>query len=435
MGEAPALPREVEVVVVGAGIVGCAAAYFLAKRGVPVALLEKGRIAGEQSSRNWGWVRKQGRDPLEIPAIIESLRIWQGLEAELGEDIGWHQGGTLYLASSDDELAGYEAWLEHARAYQLDSRLLSAAEAADRVGQTERHWKGALFTPSDGRAEPAKAAPAVARAAERLGASVIANCAVRTVESAAGRVSGVVTERGSIACKAVICAAGVWTGRFARNLGVDLPQLRVKASALRTKPAPLLTQSGVWSRDVALRRRQDGGYTVALGGAVTFDLVPDLLRYARAFWPAFRLQRGSLRLRLGSSFVKELLAPQRWSGDRPTAFEAERVLDPDPDNDALRSALEAAGRLFPKLGTLEVAESWAGVIEATPDEIPVLCEVERPAGFYLASGLSGHGFGMGPAAGLLMSELVLDGKARVDMTPFRLSRFTDGSRPRPFSTH
>ena len=95
------IPRETEVVVIGGGVAGVSTAYFLAKRGTPVVLCEKGRIAGEQSSRNWGWVRKQGRDPLELPAIIESLKIWQGLEKEIDADLGWYQGGVTYLASTD----------------------------------------------------------------------------------------------------------------------------------------------------------------------------------------------------------------------------------------------------------------------------------------------------------------------------------------------
>ncbi len=429
------LPPETEVVVIGGGIAGCATAYFLAKAGVPVALLEKGRIAGEQSSRNWGWVRKQGRDPREIPAIIESLRIWNDLEAEIGEDIGWHAGGVSYLAESEKQLAGYESWLDEARAYQLDSRILSPAETDALLGQSERRWKGALFTPSDGRAEPSKAAPALARAAERLGATVLTNCAVRTVETAAGRVAGVVTERGPIRARAVVCAAGVWTGLFCRNLGIDLPQLSVKATALRTAPAPLVTQSAVWCDGAAFRRRQDGGYTIAKGGAVTFDFVPDAIRHFRNFLPNFKASRKHLRLRLSGAFLRALATPSRWSGDQITPFEKARVLDPEPDQQVIDDALVSVQRLFPELGALRMAESWAGMIETTPDEIPVLAEADAPKGFFIATGFSGHGFGMGPGAGLLMSELVTRGAARVDLTPFRLSRFSDGSDIRPYSTH
>ena len=120
-----------DVAIVGGGIAGCASAYYLAKKGLSVVLFEKGRIAGEQSGRNWGFVRQQVRDPLEIPLMIACIRLWRGLEAELEADIEWRQGGILHLADTDVEMAKYEAWLEHARAYQLDSRKVSGAEAAE----------------------------------------------------------------------------------------------------------------------------------------------------------------------------------------------------------------------------------------------------------------------------------------------------------------
>ena len=426
-------PKEVEVVVIGGGIAGCATAYFLAKAGAPVALFEKGRIAGEQSSRNWGWVRKQGRDPRELPAIIESLRIWEGLEREIQADLGWHRGGVTYLAESDADMAGFERWLEAAKPYQLDSRLLSADETHAHLGAPDKRWKGALLTASDGRAEPAKAVPAMARAAEALGASIHTNCAVRTVETAAGRVSGVVTERGAVTCRAVVCAAGAWTALFCRNLGIALPQLSVKASVLRTKPAPLVTQSAVAGSEYAFRRRQDDGYTLAPEGGIVFELVPDALRYFRQFLPAWRLKRKEMSLRLSPAFLREWTRPSHWSADSVTPFERNRVLDPEPEQKPLRRVLDLARSQFPQFKDLEVAETWAGMIETTPDAIPVLDAAEKPAGFFIATGFSGHGFGMGPAAGLLMSDLVLNGKARLDLRDFRLSRFSDGTKIEPYS--
>ncbi len=427
------LPKRVEVVVIGGGIAGVSTAYFLAKAGVPVALFEKGRIAGEQSSRNWGWVRKQGRDPRELPAIIESLKIWQGLEHELQADLGWHVGGVTYVAETDEDLAGFESWLAEAKPYQLDSRMLSPDETDALLGQEGRRWKGALYTASDGRAEPAKAVPALAAAAERLGVGVFTECAVRTIETAAGRVSGVVTERGAVACRSVVCAAGAWSSLFSRNLGIALPQLRIKSSVCRTEPAPLVTQSAVALSDFAFRRRQDGGYSLAPEGGNVFDLVPDLLRHFRLFWPAYRVTKNKLRLRLTGEFLKQLGTPQRWSADSVTPFERVRVLDPEPEAASLQKALQAARSQIPQFKDLTIAESWAGMIEVTPDAIPVLCAVERPQGYFIATGFSGHGFGMGPAAGLLMSELVLRGEARVDMSPFRLSRFFDGTQMTPYS--
>lgn len=430
---APQLPREVEVAVIGAGIVGCATAYFLAKAGVPVAVFEKGRVAGEQSSRNWGWVRKQGRDPRELPAIIESLNIWERLEQELQADLGWYRGGVTYVATTEADLARFEHWLELAKPYRLDSRMLSAAETREHVGEIAA-CKGALFTASDGRAEPAKVVPALARAAERLGVRIFTNCAVRTIETQAGRVSGIVTERGAVACRAVVCAAGAWSGLFNRNLDIVLPQLRVRGSVLRTGPGPLITQSAVWCDGLAFRRREDGGYTVAGRGALTFDIVPDAFRFFPAFLPGLRMNRKELRLRLSSEFWKQWKTPSHWNADATTAFEQTRVLAPPADRGPLEKLMARARRLFPKLQNVGIAETWAGMIEATPDALPVMCAVERPEGYFIVTGFSGHGFGMGPAAGLLMSELVLKGEATVDMTPFRLSRFSDGSDLTPYST-
>jgi glycine/D-amino acid oxidase-like deaminating enzyme len=419
-------------VVIGAGIAGTMTAYFLAKRGVPVVLCEKGRVGGEQSSRNWGWVRKQGRDPRELPAIIESLRIWEGLEQELEADIGWHQGGTVYLAESDEDLAHYERWLGFARQYQLDSRMLSPDEIDRQIGAEGRKWKGALYTPSDGRAEPAKTVPAIARAVERLGGIVLTQCAVRTVERAAGKVAGVVTEKGAIACQAVVCAAGAWSSLFSRNLGYGFPQLKVRASVLRTEPAPLATETNVGSDGAAFRRRQDSGYTIGRSGSGIFEIVPDAFRYFRSFQPARRTQPG-LRLKFNRAFFEELARPRAWRADQVTPFERVRVLDPEPDLATLNDVLATARRNFPQLGDLQIAEAWAGMIDVTPDAIPVWSGVDGLDGYYIATGFSGHGFGMGAATGLLMSELVMDGAARVDLRPFRLSRFTDGSKIEIFS--
>lgn len=414
-----------EVVVIGAGVAGVMTAYFLAKKGIPVVVCEKGRVAGEQSSRNWGYIRKQGRDPRELPAIIESLRAWESMEADIGEDIGWHQGGSIYLAESEADLAYYEDWLGHAQPYQLDSRILSPEETDTLIGGEGRTWKGALYTPSDGRAEPAKAVPAIARAVERLGGTVITECAVRTVERAAGKVTGVVTEKGEISCQAVVCAGGAWSSLFSGNVGYGFPQLKVRSSVLRTTPANLVSQANVSSPGASFRRRQDGGYTIGRSGSGFFDIVPDAFRYFGTYMPALKTQ--PMRLRLNSAFFRELMRPTRWGADDVTPFEKKRVNDPAPHMATVRDILATAKRKFPQLGDVEIVEAWSGLIDVTPDVVPVWSGVDGLDGYYVATGFSGHGFGMGAGTGLIMSELVTNGTAPVDLHPFRLSRFSDGS--------
>ena len=222
--DAHALPGAVDVAIIGGGIVGCSAAYFLAREGLRVALFEKGRIAGEQSGRNWGWVRQQGRSPIELPLMMRSLRLWLELREELG-DIGFRQGGSLYLARDDAELAELERWLSVAREHDLDTQLLDSQKLAAVLRTDDRRWSGALHTASDARAEPSRATPAIARAAQRRGAQIFSHCAVRGIDRAAGRIQGVMTERGRVAASTVVCAGGAWTSSFCRFDRHHLPAI------------------------------------------------------------------------------------------------------------------------------------------------------------------------------------------------------------------
>ncbi|HVY15012.1 MAG TPA: FAD-dependent oxidoreductase, partial [Rhodopila sp.] len=202
------LPERADVVVIGGGIAGVSAAYFLAKKGHSVALLEKGLIGAEQSSRNWGWCRQQNRDKGELPLIKHAMTLWDSLPAETGADLGFRRTGLVYVTRDPAELATWEAWCDMARDYQVGSRMLTAAEArAMTPGNSRADWIGGVHSPQDGRAEPTVAAPRLAAAARNLGVSVLQGCAVRGLETTGGRISGVVTEAGRIATSVVLCAA------------------------------------------------------------------------------------------------------------------------------------------------------------------------------------------------------------------------------------
>jgi glycine/D-amino acid oxidase-like deaminating enzyme len=425
------IPARTSVVVVGGGIIGTSTAFFLARKGIPVVLCEKGHIAGEQSSRNWGWCRKMGRDPREIPLAIEALRVWRELNTLTDAETGFRQCGIVYLCKTAEDMAKREAWLEHARAFQLDSRLLSREETAHVLPGLTGDWQGGLYTPSDGRGEPQKAAPAIAEAARRHGASILTQCAVRGIETQAGRVAAVVTERGRIACDSVVLAGGVWSRLFCGNLGLRLPQLKVMSSVMRTEKfdaGPEVSCSGF---GFGLRKRLDGGYNVASWSGNVVDIVPDTLRFAAEFMPSLRLQWRNMRLRIGGKFLEEWQVPRHWSLDAASPFERVRTLDPEPYEPILDQARKHVIAAFPAFRDMRVAESWGGVIDVTPDAVPVISGVDTLPGFFIATGFTGHGFGIGPGAGRLMAELVVGETPIVDPTPFRYSRFTDGSRPQP----
>jgi glycine/D-amino acid oxidase-like deaminating enzyme len=427
------LPQRAAVVIVGGGIVGTSAALFLARKGLSVILCEKGRIAGEQSSRNWGWVRKMGRDPREIPLIIESLRLWQGLNELVGDETGFRQAGILYGCETDEEVERRAAWLEHARPYQLDTRMLSQAELAELLPGATRLPKAGLYTKSDGRAEPQKATPAIARAARRAGAAILTGCAVRGIETQGGRVAAAVTEQGRIACDSVVLAGGAWSRLFCGSLGLRLPQLKVRSSVMRTEPLDGAPGTAMLMGDFAFRKRLDGGYSIANGLHTLYDVVPDSFRLATDFLPALALERHSLHFRLGARFLEEWRTPKSWKLDEPSPFEQVRVLDPKPERSFNDQAKASLAKVFPVFAQARVAQQWAGLIDVTPDAVPVISPVESVPGFFLATGFSGHGFGIGPGAGRLVADLVTGGDPIVDPTPFRFSRFSDGSRPRPIA--
>ncbi len=426
-----AIPTAADIVVIGGGIIGIATAWFLAKRGIDVVVCEKGHVAGEQSGRNWGWVRQQGRDTREMPMIVESLRIWRGLGDEIGEDLGFSERGVLYLIESDKQLERYAAWAKVAEDYAIGTRLIDGKELPRLVRGATPGWRGALYTAGDGRAEPHKATPALARAALREGTKILTCCAVRGIESSAGRVATVVTERGTIRTSTVLCAAGAWTSMFCRSLGIGVPQLRVRGTVARTAPANAVCDGNMINSGLALRRRQDGGYTLAHGTILDHSITPSTLRFARKFLPALRMDRRNLHLSLGREFLEESFAPTTWPLDGTSPFEKCRVLDPQPNPKVLRQIRKNLDAQFPELAATPIVESWAGMIETTPDVIPVIDAAERLPGFHIATGFSGHGFGIGPGAGKAIAGLLTGDGSGIELGHFRLGRFFDGTPMRP----
>ncbi len=323
-----ALPGSVEVVVIGGGIVGTSTALALAKRGISVALCEKGHIAGEQSSRNWGWVRKGRRDPREMPLIVESLRLWEGMNEAVEGETGFRTTGIVWSCEDDADVARYEAWLEHARPYQIDARMISGAELDRHVPGGAKRWKAAMYCATDGRAEPQKAAPAIATAAQRAGAVIATGCAVRGLDRAGGRVSAVVTERGRIRCNAVVLAGGAWSRRFLADVDITLKQLKVRSSALRTAPLEGGPEDAFWCAKGAYRKRLDGGYSIAQGSVNIVPLVPDSFRYFGDFLPAFKEDWRGLKLRVDGRFRQEWIEARPVPLDQVSPYERCRVLPP-----------------------------------------------------------------------------------------------------------
>lgn len=423
-----ALPDRVDAVVIGGGIVGCASAYYLANSGLTVALVERDAVSSQQSGRNWGFVRTQYRDPLELPLAVEALSIWPDLEAELGEPMGWRRSGCIFVADTDAEYETFERWTKATASISGRAKMLSPHETKALMPALSKPAKGALFTQSDGQAEPALATTAFARAAVRAGVQIVENCGVFAIEQIAGSVTGVVTEHGRIKANVVVCAAGAQSHRLLAPLGFKLPQQTVRSTVSLTAPLPGLSDPCFCGYGIGLRQRADGSCIIAADSCSDVDVTLDSIRAMRFFMPEFIRHRSGFSLSVGRPFLDDL--HQRFAIPRSERAAAGR----QPSIPANRERAELTGAavrsLFASAGGLKIVKSWAGLIDVLPDALPVLEAPGSAGGLIVATGFSGHGFGLGPAVGRHVARLAQGKEPDPMLAPLGLERFARGTYAR-----
>ena len=215
-------------------------------------------------------------------------------------------------------------------------------------------------------------------------------------------------------------------------MGVSIPQLSVRATVVATDPLPVVQMGGVADRDLAWRPRVDGGYSLASGGFIELFVGPDAFRALPKFLTQLRHDPFGVRLSPAApkGFPDAWSTPRKWAPDAVSPFEAMRVLNPDPNPKKIHDLCPRFEAMFPHIGTVRLKSAWAGMIDTMPDIIPVMDRVAALPGLTLGTGFSGHGFGIGPGAGRILAALATGEDVGHDLTRFRLSRFSDGSKMR-----
>jgi glycine/D-amino acid oxidase-like deaminating enzyme len=240
-------------------------------------------------------------------------------------------------------------------------------------------------------------------------------------------VSAVVTEHVTIKTTVVLCAAGAWTSLFCGSLGINVPQLKVRGTVARTASASSVLNGNLFDDRLGIRRRQDGGYSIAHGSVLEHVVTPSSFRHFVKFIPALKEELKILRFSIGREFVDEWQTPGSWSLDQRSPFEETRVLNPKPSKRVLKGIRRNLDTIFPQLRETPIVESWAGMIESSPDIVPIIDAIDSIPGFHIATGFSGHGFGIGPGAGKAIAGLLTGEDSGIDISALRLSRFFDGS--------
>ncbi|HWL82699.1 MAG TPA: FAD-binding oxidoreductase [Roseomonas sp.] len=416
----PAAPEAADVAIVGGGITGCATALELARQGLRVALFERGEPGREQSSRAWGFVRQQGRHPAELPLAAEANALWHELTAQYGAAAtGFETGGILTPAETPDDEARIVAAHHDASGFGLRTRILSAAALREKLPQLAGSWRGGLLTDGDGYAEPALATATIAAAAREAGVRFHTRQPVLEVSLKGGAVEGIVTAAGLHRAGVVLLANGVGAASLGRRLGLAMPVQVVRSTVARTVAAAPFTRLAMWGPKVAYRPRADGSFVIGngyrgVGG--DYDITPNSFRHLRHFLPAYRRNWRLLRLSLGREFTAQLRATGSTAAP-----------EPPPNRRKVAHNLAAFRALFPHLGELPLDTAWAGRIDLTPDVIPIMDRPWAERDLYIAAGFSGHGFALGPSVGRQMAAWITRGRPALDLSAFRLSRFTDGS--------
>jgi sarcosine oxidase subunit beta len=370
-----------DVVVIGGGISGTAAAYELARSGVRVTLLERGTLAGMASGWTLAGVRQSGRHPAELPLATAAVARWAHLSEELDADVQYRRHGNLRLARTEAEAPIIQAIVAEQRALGLDLTFLpdnrTIREVAPAIAGTVH---AASFCPTDGHANPNATVNAFAAAAERHGARIRTGVTLTGIDTNGGRVTGVTTDAGKIVADAVVVAAGVYSRPLCAPLGIDLPIEIAHVSVVQTAPLPPLIEQvlGVATADFAGRQKVDGRFRFTGGG------VP---------WP-------------------HDLAALRQGYDA--------VLPPAA---AIGEAISRATEVLPALAAASVASVWGGLIDMNPDALPIIQHGPGVEGLVIAAGFSGHGFCLGPVTGAIARDLVVSGRTDFPIEPFRGDRF------------
>jgi sarcosine oxidase subunit beta len=377
-----------DVVVIGAGISGAATAYELATAGLSVMVLDRWGPAAMASGWTLAGVRQLGRDPAELPLAQAAVADWEGLDEKLGAPTHYRQDGNIRLARTEQHMEQLTAMVAGQRRAGLAAEMLDTQALHALAPAVSPAVMGAAYCPTDGHADPRATVIAFLAAAERAGAELRFGEEVVSVEVSEDRVTGVVTRRGRIACGRVVVAAGVLGNQLLAPLDLAVPMVARAVTALRSASvAPVLAQViGVADASCAGRQEKDG---------------------------RFRFTSGS--------------GP--WPGNMDWPDESAGTSGRRPGPQLMPSVREVVrvaglfGALVPAALDAPLAESWVGLVDMTPDALPVIEAAAGPRGLVMAHGFSGHGFCLGPVTGRILAALVRDEMPNLPIAPFALSRF------------
>jgi sarcosine oxidase subunit beta len=370
--------KTADIVIIGGGIIGVSVAYYLGKMGENnVLLLEKDLIGEGSTGLCAGGIRRQWTTEVNMHFSLKAFEIFQHFADEFGVNPEFHPIGYLFLATSEEELEIFKGNVEFQHRFGVPSQILTR-------GEVEKGWPflniedvlGGAFCDTDGYAGPYEVTDGIARAARRHGVEMLEKTEVTSIEVERGRIVSVTTPRGRVETPIVVNAAGPYAAKVGRMAGIEVPVKPIRRQLFVTDPFHKIPSS-----------------------------VPLTIDQGQNFY--FR--------REGESVL--LAGPQ----DEEPGF------DLTTDFGSMVETAEKATHRVPGFEDTNIARGWAGLYEISPDNHAIIGKVPEVEGLIVANGFSGHGFQHGPAAGMVIAELLLQGRAEtIDIDPLALERFREG---------
>ena len=377
--------QKADVVIVGGGIMGSAAAFFLRQRGQSVILLERDQIGQYATGVNFGNVRRQGRYLGQLELADRSYGLWKRLPELIDDDLEFIASGHLRVCYREDEIVELQAYADAPEAVQLDLKIFRGDELHKRFPFLGPDVKGGSYAPHDGHANPRLAAPAFARAARRLGAQIEERTEVAEVQKVGGEFSISTTDGRQFSAAQLLITAGAWGQKLSAQFGEPVP-LETKGPQMAvTEPVPYALPTVI------------GVYTKIEEEMIYFRQIP----------------RGNIVIGGGYRSKPDMLT-------RRALVEPRSILN----------QFEQMRRLLPGVGNLNIIRVWSGIEGYLPDSLPVMGPSGTVDGLYYAFGFSGHGFQLGPGVGDVMAELISTGSTSTSILPFSINRFASSVEQR-----
>ncbi|ECE0793504.1 FAD-dependent oxidoreductase [Salmonella enterica subsp. diarizonae serovar 58:r:z53] len=421
------IPAQTDVVVIGAGILGIMTAINLVGRGLSVVIVEKGNIAGEQSSRFYGQVITYKMTGATFLLHHTGKQRWREMNAKVGADTSYRTQGRVDVPLDEADLEHVRKWIdtmsrETGTDIPFKTRMIEGDELKSRLKGASSDWKIAGFEEDSGSLDAEITTFVMAEYAKKIGVKIYTNCAARGIETQGGKISDVVTEKGSIKTSRVVLAGGAWSRLFMQNLDINLPTLPAYQSQQIISGAPGAPGGNVaLPGNIFFREQADGTYATS-PRIIIAPVIKESFIYGYKYIPLISQPDFPVHISLNEQLINSLMQPTHWKLNEVSPFEKNRDMVAAPDITGLDESLEKLRTEFPAFKESKLIDRWGGAMAIAPDEDPIISVVKEYPGLVINTA-TGWGMTESPVSAELTADLLLGEESFMDPKPFSLYRF------------